>query len=414
MRFQSPQFNSVGQTLFHHGFVRLFVVEGKWKGERSQMKRIFSNILLLLLLALPLKSAFGEVFISVNFAPPALPVYEQPVCPGDGFIWIPGYWAWDVDDGYYWIPGYWETAPEVGFLWTPAWWGWDGGVFVFHEGYWGPHVGFYGGVNYGFGYFGTGFAGGRWDGGHFFYNAAVLNVGVNIHNTYRDTTIINNTTIVNNHVSYNGGEGGIAARPTAQEESYEHEQHVAPSAAQLQHVQAARANPQLRASVNQGRPSIAATDRAGSFSGHGAVAATAAGGEYHAPAGAPGGEAHPRPEAGRPGAPEAEHSNTPTHASDLQPHQPEQLQPSGDMRTDRENQKQQQKMIDQQNKEHQRLEKQQQKEDQQAQKHNYSDEQKQQMEQRHQQQTQDLEQRHQQQTQQFQSHMQAPPQRKPH
>ena len=31
-------------------------------------------------------------------------------------------------------------------------------------GYWGPHVGYYGGVNYGFGYMGVGFAGGAWRG----------------------------------------------------------------------------------------------------------------------------------------------------------------------------------------------------------------------------------------------------------
>ena len=47
-------------------------------------------------------------------------------------------------------------APEVGFLWTPGYWGWGGDGFVFYEGYWGPQVGFYGGINYGFGYFGDG------------------------------------------------------------------------------------------------------------------------------------------------------------------------------------------------------------------------------------------------------------------
>ena len=58
-------------------------------------------------------------------------------------------------------------------------------MYAFHEGYWGPHVGFYGGVNYGFGYGGVGFVGGRWDGGYFAYNTAVLNVGVNIGSTAR-------------------------------------------------------------------------------------------------------------------------------------------------------------------------------------------------------------------------------------
>ena len=83
-------------------------------------------------------------------------------------------------------------APEVGFLWTPGYWGWGDGGYVFYDGYWGPQVGFYGGINYGFGYFGHGFEGGRWDNGHFFYNRAVLNVNVNvIHNVYN--TRVNET-----------------------------------------------------------------------------------------------------------------------------------------------------------------------------------------------------------------------------
>src|SRR5271165_4640125 len=62
--------------------------------------------------------------ISVSFAPPALPVYEQPLCPADGYLWTPGYWAYDDDNGYYWVPGTWVEVPQVGFLWTPGYWGW--------------------------------------------------------------------------------------------------------------------------------------------------------------------------------------------------------------------------------------------------------------------------------------------------
>ena len=82
----------------------------------------------LIVLAIP-ASSFAQVRISVAIAPPLLPVYEQPICPGDGYIWTPGYWAWD--DDYYWVPGTWVLAPEVGFLWTPPYWGWDGGASFF-------------------------------------------------------------------------------------------------------------------------------------------------------------------------------------------------------------------------------------------------------------------------------------------
>ena len=105
-------------------------------------------------------SAQISVGVAVHIGPPALPVYEQPICPGAGYLWTPGYWAYGPD-GYYWVPGTWVMAPSVGLLWTPGYWGWGGGGYFFHAGYWGPHVGFYGGINYGFGYGGVGFVGGR-------------------------------------------------------------------------------------------------------------------------------------------------------------------------------------------------------------------------------------------------------------
>src|SRR5262249_29659943 len=130
------------------------------------------------LAALPVVSQAGVfVGVSVNIAPPVLPVYVQPPCPAPGYIWVPGYWAWGGDeDGYYWVPGTWALAPSVGLLWTPGWWGWGDGVYLWHAGYWGPHVGFYGGINYGFGYGGLGYEGGEWRGNQFYYNRSVTNV----------------------------------------------------------------------------------------------------------------------------------------------------------------------------------------------------------------------------------------------
>ena len=55
------------------------------------------------------------------------------------------------------------------------------------------------------------------------------------------------------HVSYNGGTGGVEARPTSQQESYANEHHVGPVAAQTQHVQETRSNPELRASASPDR-----------------------------------------------------------------------------------------------------------------------------------------------------------------
>jgi hypothetical protein len=222
-------------------------------------------------------AAYAQIGVSISFAPPELPVYEQPLCPGDGYLWTPGYWAY-ADDDYYWVPGTWVMAPEPGLLWTPAYWGWGGSGFVFYDGYWGQQVGFYGGISYGYGYFGEGFQGGRWEGEHFYYNRAASNVNVTtIHNVY-NTTVINNTSV---RVSYNGGNGGISARPTAREETVAHERHVPPVAAQTQHVQEARAKPDLRVSVNHGAPAVAATPKPGAFSDRAVAPAKQGGTPYN-------------------------------------------------------------------------------------------------------------------------------------
>ena len=230
-------------------------------------------LLAAVVLALPAAS-FAGVFISVGIAPPPLPVYAQPVIPASGYLWTPGYWGWGQGGGYYWVPGTWVQPPQVGVLWTPGYWGWGSGAYLFHAGYWGPHIGFYGGVNYGFGYGGVGYEGGYWNHGSFAYNRSVNNVSnVSTTNVY-NKTVVNNTTV--NNTSYNGGTGGIQARPTAQEQAATGETHIQPTAAQVQHVNQAQGNPQLRASVNGGKPAIAATSRPGDFSS--AVPARAAGG----------------------------------------------------------------------------------------------------------------------------------------
>ncbi len=259
-----------------------------------------------------------SIGVSVRIGPPPLPVYEQPLCPGDGFIWIPGYWAWGPD-GFFWVPGTWVIAPRVGLLWTPGYWGWGEGVYVWHPGYWGPHVGFYGGINYGFGYTGVGYAGGYWRGGAFVYNRAVTNVNVTVvHNTYNQTVVNNNVTV--NRVSYNGGSGGVAARPTPTELAAVREQHIAPTTEQTQHEHASGSNRTLLASANHGQPPVAATAKPGVFSGRDVVSARGAAPNARAgarPAAAPPnerGEGRAAPRAETPGGnarPNAERPNGP-------------------------------------------------------------------------------------------------------
>ncbi|HEV2730274.1 MAG TPA: hypothetical protein VGV15_09605 [Terriglobales bacterium] len=347
--------------------------------ERSPVKSsLLALLFVLIVLAMPTTS-FAQVRISVAFGPPALPVFEQPLCPGDGYIWTPGYWAWDDDfDDYYWVPGTWVLAPEIGFLWTPPYWAWSDGAFVFYEGYWGPHVGFYGGVIYGFGYFGFGFVGGRWEGDHFFYNRSVTNINVvNVRNVYEER--VENVTV--NHISYNGGPGGIQARPRPEDEIAARERHMPPVAVQKQHFQAARGNPELRASANHGRPPVAATARPAEF--RSAVPAREAGGPYNPPANRGGNR---RSSENRPG--------SAIHPKELPPFERPAPPNTGNPNRDRKYQQQQEKLFAKQEKERQKLQQQQEQEHQRLARESANEARRQQVEQRHQQQTEQLQQRH--------------------
>jgi hypothetical protein len=228
---------------------------------------LFAALIALSMFAVPAAQAqIGiGIGISVHVAPPVLPVYEQPPLPAAGFIWTPGYWAYGAA-GYYWVPGVWVHPPRVGFLWTPGYWGFAGGVYGWHGGYWGPHVGFYGGVNYGFGYGGVGFVGGEWRGGEFAYNRAVANFGgVHVTNVYEDRTVVERNTIVNaNHVSFNG-EGGVSAHASAEEMRAANEEHVQPTPRQAQHESFASQDRAQLASVNHGNPGTAASSNINSY-----------------------------------------------------------------------------------------------------------------------------------------------------
>ncbi|HTA83069.1 MAG TPA: hypothetical protein VK783_09050 [Bacteroidia bacterium] len=196
----------------------------------------------------------AQVGVQITVAPPLIPVYEQPPCPNDGWMWTPGYWAYGPD-GYYWVPGVWVASPEVGFLWTPGYWGFEGGYYLWHRGYWGPHVGFYGGINYGWGYGGRGFYGGRWEGGAFRYNTTVWHVNNQvIHNTYSERPAEGPGA---SRAAFNG-QGGVSAAPSPAERSAMAEHHVDPTSAQQSHEQAMSKDKNQLASVNKGKPATTA------------------------------------------------------------------------------------------------------------------------------------------------------------
>jgi hypothetical protein len=212
----------------------------------------------------PPKAASAQsIVISVSFGPPPIPYYVQPPNPYQNYIWSPGYWGYDSysDSGYYWVPGTWVPAPQYGLLWTPGYWAFntDNDDYVWSSGYWASQVGYYGGVNYGYGYYGRGYAGGRWRGHEFEYNTAVSNVDRNrVRTVYRDPGVVEHTW---NRVSYNGGRGGVSARPTANELAVQRGNHVAPTNVQVQHARYAATNRASFSAVNHGRPVTTAVAR---------------------------------------------------------------------------------------------------------------------------------------------------------
>jgi hypothetical protein len=335
----------------------------------------------LTVIAVP-EDAVAQVSVSITLAPPALPVYEQPVLVEEGGIWAPGYWDYDQEVGYFWVPGTWVQPPEVGLLWTPGYWGWGNGGYAWNEGYWGPTVGFYGGIAYGFGYSGQGYTGGHWQGQQFYYNTAVSQVNVtNIHNTYTQT-VVNNTTV--NRVSFNGGTGGITARPSAAEQAAARAPHHPATAVQVQHRQAAMANHALLASVNHGKPPIAATSKPAALKGPGIVKASEKASKTV--------ETSKALKTVAAAAPAEQRSLV--HAADLPPVAHRAVPSTGDVERDKVNQRQQDDLRDSQEKQRQELQQQQAVDHERAAKQPPTGTNAKALEQQHQAQTQALAQRH--------------------
>ena len=91
----------------------------------------------------------------------------------------------------------------------------------------------------------------------------------NIHNTYNRTVINNNSA---NRVSFNGGRGGVNARPTPAEMAANRDQHIGATGMQSQQEHFASNNRAQFAAVNHGQPATAATARPGEFPSRGATA----------------------------------------------------------------------------------------------------------------------------------------------
>ena len=82
--------------------------------------------------------AFAEVGVSIGIGiplPPPAVIYEPvPLPPAYGYVWAPGYWAWN-HDRYIWIRGR-HVYGRPGFSWRPERWEHRGERYHFVSGGW--------------------------------------------------------------------------------------------------------------------------------------------------------------------------------------------------------------------------------------------------------------------------------------
>ena len=124
------------------------------KVEGYAHRNTFRSLILAAAISTIPAASFAGVFVSIGIgAPPSLPVYVKPVAPPRAISGPPLLGLRRTIPATTGCPAPGCSHPTQRALWTPGYWGWGEGGYLWHTGYWGRHVGFYGGVNYGFGYF---------------------------------------------------------------------------------------------------------------------------------------------------------------------------------------------------------------------------------------------------------------------
>ena len=81
-------------------------------------------------------ATIARTYVDIEVAPPA-PRYEAVPAPRAGYVWAPGYWAWD---GYHhrWHRGHWERERH-GYAWVAPRWEQHGQHWRFDDGHWERH-----------------------------------------------------------------------------------------------------------------------------------------------------------------------------------------------------------------------------------------------------------------------------------
>jgi len=96
------------------------------------MKKIF--VILSLFASAIVFNSCGPTRYTVTEQPVA-PVYERPVAPGVGYVWIDGDWRWR-GGRYVYVNGYWARPRGGSRAWVSGTWVRSGNGYYWRHGYW--------------------------------------------------------------------------------------------------------------------------------------------------------------------------------------------------------------------------------------------------------------------------------------
>ena len=83
--------------------------------------------------------ALAQVNFNITIAPPALQYEAVPAIP-PGYVWAPGYWAWN-GDRHLWVHGR-TIVQRVGYRWEPDRWEQRDRAYYRHPGHWERDAGY--------------------------------------------------------------------------------------------------------------------------------------------------------------------------------------------------------------------------------------------------------------------------------
>jgi hypothetical protein len=99
-----------------------------------KVKWLYGGILASVLASAIVVPAFGQVSIMIG-TPPPLRYETRPPIPGEGFVWVDGYWG-ARSGRYVWVPGVWQRPPYAGAYWSHPHYDHYNNGWQLHEGHW--------------------------------------------------------------------------------------------------------------------------------------------------------------------------------------------------------------------------------------------------------------------------------------